>query len=289
MFRRVPFNLVFALLLLSAGLCAFVLPQPLTDRARGNLDLLLSPVAWPVWQATIRLAAPRGVLASTGTKEDRDADQSLAKIEELKTENASLKRQNEELNRINAERAVLPERDLCRAFRVMGGDAGTRRTLKLVGSSFNGLAAKMPVLCPQGLVGRIEIAGPGGASVILVTDLGFRVTGQFWRHRRIGQSEKYEWVQLNAPPIVAAGDGKDSLTVENLKIEEVKAAGLAVGDSVMLADRDWPEAVQRRRLGDIERIVPLQNERFARIMVRPTADLAGLKDVLVLVNTQRTP
>ena len=68
-------------------------------------------------------------------------------------------------------------------------------------------------------------------------------------------------------------------------MEQAKAAGLKPGDWVVVRDEDWPNVLQRYRVGRVEKVQQWsQGAGFAEIEVKPPADLMQLREVLVLVN-----
>src|SRR5439155_9085215 len=137
-------------------------------------------------------------------------------------------------------------RSLCTHFAATN-DSGTRDTLELAGSSLSGLKAGMPVIYDGGLAGRVDSTGAAGARVRLITDNKFTVLGRFVRFKQSGG--KLVPVPVNTATRTITGAGQGRLVIRNIKISDVKDAGLAVGDWVVLDDPDWPHAVHGMRLG----------------------------------------
>ena len=70
-----------------------------------------------------------------------------------------------------------------------------------------------------------------------------------------------------------------------LPMETAKTAGLTKGDWVVVRDEDWPNLLQRYRIGRVESVAQWSGGAgYADIQVKPAAELLQLREVLVLVN-----
>jgi len=271
------FNVVLIFLLGTGVLGAFVLPPGLSATLQGRADLLLMPVSRPVRAAALAVSDRLG-----GAEKPSGPARTRAELEEenkrLLTQVAALDAQLAAFQQRDAQRTALgPSGQYCESFAVSGGDAGGRASLSLAalpGSSTAHLEPGQPVLNGYGLVGRIA----NGVRVQLLTDVGFRVTASF------GRFAKDAFLKLDAPPIAVGGDGRGRLRISQLSVAQVKQYGLAQGDWVMLDDHEgWPMLLQGQKLGQIETIVPQPRKPlFADIVVRPSDDLAGLREVMVM-------
>ena len=281
--------------MLASGLSALVLPPSMLNGLRGQVDNLLIPVSLPArtlaaaasarWGASSKLAAPRDAQGRLRTVTDLQEQ-----VEHQQVTIANLTKQMQDLREQVNARAVLGDlAQDCRSIQVWGNDAGTRQTLSLSSSTMGGLAPGMPAICAQGLVGRIEFAGLGGARVRLITDAEFTLGAEFGRFEQNGDDpHDVKFVQIPMPRFTCTGNGRGRMVVANLRMTDVQQGAqnaLKVGDWMTLADPDdWPSKLQGYKLGKIEMIRPLfGHPLFAEIVVKPEVDLMKLKEVMVLV------
>lgn len=273
-----------------SALGAFVLPRGLTDLLRGKIDNLFIPISYPV-RGIAGAISSRFSAAPAAPKDAQGQPRRPADLQdEIEQKNviiANLSGQLDELRKRDAAQEALGElRKYCTPAQVWGGDAGVRQTLSLRGSTLDGLGNGMAVIYPRGLVGKIELAGVGAARVRLITDMNFAVAAEF---RRFEPSEKDasrgEFHRVDTPPFTCIGDGHGRMAITNLRMAEVKQAGLKEGDWVTLADHDgWPTILQALKLGQVESIQEQKHlPLFADILVKPDQDLMTLRDVMVVV------
>ena len=276
------FSLVFTGLILISAICAFIVPSGYSNVVRGRVDGLFAPVAWPVR----RIAQSVSWRLNPPGQEKREDDfpqapaAARAEIEQLRGEVASLTVQLAEMQRINNERNLIGDiRRYCTAFRVFGGDQGGRDMLMLKGSSGDGLATDMPVLCKSGIVGRVS----SGSQVRLITDKGFRVNAVIG-HEEKDVNGRFVFRILPTPTLLVEGRGGGSMAISSLSYEQAMTAKIREGDRVVLYDTDnWALAVNGRTLGRIERIDRLARATlFAEIVIRPETDLRQLQEVMVV-------
>ena len=182
-------------------------------------------------------------------------------------------------------------RKLCVTSTVVGtgGDTALRQSLLIAGGTLKKMQTGNFVLFGSagggGVAGTIARAQIGGSVVRLITDKNFKLRVGFARFvkREDGQ---LDFVMLNTPQGVAEGDGDGSLWIRGyVPLEQAKAADLKKGDWVVVRDEDWPNLLQRYRIGKVESVGTwATGPGYAEIQVKPSADLMQLKEVLVLVN-----
>ncbi len=279
------FNHGLLFLMFASLLASFVIPA---DKVSGKINRLFSPISSPVR----RLA--HGVYEKTNEppplpsekQDNRPADALRDEIQTLKFQLALKDQQiadlNRQLNEFNSIGKSLFER--CRIVKVSGGDAGNQQFLTLSTNVIDNFVTGMPVIYPHGLAGQIEVVGVGAARVRLVTDKGFHpVRGEFVRYMQ--DSGEFKHLPLTMKVIAGRGDGR--MEIQQCKRTELESADkkykLAVGDWVVLNDKDWPAPVQGIKLGEIESINDQKNPLFVSITIRPDADLMKLQEVMVMV------
>ena len=272
------FNHVFFFLMLSAFLCAFVLPDNFTDTARIHFAGVFNPLSYP----SRRIAeAIYHRLSPENTADPRSRQALIDENDRLRQEVVRLSANVEQLEKLEGERQRLGDlQSLCVHVPVAGGDSGGRDALLLSATSLGGLSSDEAVLYPGGLAGRLT-TGIGGARVRLITDYGVSLTGAFLRFVETANGLKP--MRINAPTPLVQGAGRGRLAVGGMKWTDFLQAGLQVGDWVILDDSAWPHAVQGVRLGRIVSASASRNAPgFADIRLAPQADLTRLASVWVL-------
>ena len=146
----------------------------------------------------------------------------------------------------------------------------------------------MPVLYGEGVVGRIDRVGPGGAQVQLVTDKEFQATARFFRLLPDGTPAE---VTTRQPMVRGAGKGR--MVIANVPLKETQGpppeqgeVGVMVGDWVVIDDPEWPLQGRKQRLGIVDSIEAQQGARlYALIRVKPMLNLGALDEVMVMNKT----
>jgi len=281
-----------------AGLCAFALPARISDRVRTNVQVLFVPISWPThkigtWLVN-RLAPDR--VHDDGAKDPnhpRNVRELVEENQDLRQRLLTLKDQLARAQQREAERATVGEvRALCKPFSVVGtsGDSAQREALFIAGTTRDGVMNGQPVVFGGigggGVAGRVASAELTSSRVQLITDRSFRVKVGF--ARTLAKPDgKSDFVVVATPQVLAEGDGQGHLFIRNLSIHDKDSASLEVGDSVILNDEDWPDMLQRYRLGRIVSIGQRPNgPLFAEIQVEPPTNLLNLREVLVMVRNQ---
>ncbi len=147
--------------------------------------------------------------------------------------------------------------------RVIGKDATNWfRTLLVGRGSADGLERNIPVVAPQGLVGRVVDVAPIVARVQLVTDSVSSVGALIQRTRVTG---------------IAAGDGGAALRLRYLPL----MADVAVGDRVVTSGMGgvFPKGIP---LGIVVAVERRSGALFQEAVLEPAADLSKLEEVTVL-------
>lgn len=274
-FRQVFFGLL-ALSLLSA----FALPVRVTQLSGAGAQTLLVPISRPSFQIA---NAVRAHFAS------RPADQiDTRETRQIVQENLALKQQIQQMSnqmaqleeRANERASLGGFQAWCDRFELAAADAELRDAITITGSGIGKVAVNDPVLSSGSLIsliGRVTRAGEFSAQVKLITDAGFAVTGHFVSYSTAGAQEHKD---LTA---IVTGHGGGALAIQNLPLEEVRAAGIQPGDWVVLSDETWPAKLQGVRIARIDSIEPLARQTlFADIRLAPEPYLEHLPDVWVM-------
>lgn len=281
--HQLRFNQVWWGLLGLATLSAFVISPAAGERVKGFTQNVFAPVARPVrvMGASVRehlVGAPQ--LDEGATPGHPRADQTVAaENRDLRLRVANLTAQVEALRQVARERELLGDANqFCSAVNVTGGDSGSREALLLQTTGADHIEVGMPVLFPGGIAGQISMAGAGGSRVRLITDPGFRVQGKFGRFLPDGGYIKFD----NLLPL-AEGVGRGQMVVRNLTARDVQTAGIQQGDWLVVADPDWPTALQGYKLGRVTDVTTQASSALmAEIHVRPAGDLMALREVMVM-------
>lgn len=296
----IRFKHVFNGLLLLSAMCAFVLPAGVSDAVRGNLTMLFVPVSWPTKTIANAIFGKTEKLRDEGApnpEKPRPDNELLAENVQLRTLVSNLSGRLVELEQDEALRQTVGKdvRALCVSTAVVGtgGDNTLRQSLLIAAGTMKKVQIGSFVLFGStgggGVAGVVSRAQLGGSVVRLVTDRGFKVRVGFARFTKRDGGEnggQVDFRMLNSPECIAEGDGDGSMWIRGyISMEQVKAANLKNGDWVVVRDEDWPNVLQRYRIGRVEKIQQWSNgPGFAEIQVKPPADLMQLKEVLVLVN-----
>ncbi|MDB5358158.1 MAG: Cell shape-determining protein MreC [Phycisphaerales bacterium] len=271
------FQHVFFGLMGMSAITAFAIPSRVVNGVQPGVEALFAPIARPIGGIS-RWAHDR---IAPEISPDLRASQDVKKENQaLRTEVANLTVRLHDLEEKESDRdKVGPLRGLCTPFSVIGPDTGTRESLNLQGSSFEGLHDGMLVIYSGGIAGVVQRAGAAGAHVQLITDPGFTVRAGFGRHLE----GAVDFVSIRAPQALVRGVGHGQMEILMMHTDEVKAAGLRVGDWAIADEQTWPHYLKGESLG---RIIYIGDRvgapGFARIVVEPPQSLLRLREVLVM-------
>jgi cell shape-determining protein MreC len=273
------FNHIFAGLMGLSVLSGFVLPSRSADEYHPQFQALLAPVAWPAARIGqwIRRRSP---LVADNRSDEAIRQQNL----DMQSQITWLTQQLETLEQLNHERIDMGEiGQYCAPTAVVGADSGSRQSLALRSSTAQGLHDGMCVLDGGWIIGQITRAGLAGAQVRLVTDVGSRERVTF-RAIVIDAAGRTQAVRRGKLVGVVEGQGEKPMVVQDLTGDEVKSAGVEVGDLVTLDEPDWPQIVQGLPLGRVTAIVPRADAPlYAQIRIEPPKNLLLLREVMVVV------
>src|SRR6267142_1868464 len=192
------------------------------------------------------------------------------------------------LRRLNDGRDLGGElRNFSRPFKVLSPDLAGRDSLNIHATTGDGVIVGMPVVCQQGLVGKISTVGNLGAQVRLITDIGSRISGQFGKFQlQPDGNTNFAPITTNEPLVEGRGHGLMAIT--NITMKEVADSKLLSGDWLVLNDRDmWPATVNGQRLGQIVSINKTSKSTLhAEIQLRPLVNLDTLREVMVVTGQQ---
>ena len=282
------FQHVFVGLMGVSALSAFVIPSGYSRRFEPSVQGLFAPVSRPAGS----LAAMISSRVSPPASDDRRAAQDLREENQrLRAELSRVQTQLDEMRRVHQELSKLGDaRKLCQLFKVVGADSGTRESIALGASSFDGVRDDQYVLYPFGLVGQVYRAGAGGSQVKLITDPSYRVQIAFRRLNAAGQM-----AEVGIPICLAQGTGSGSMVVREMNYIQIgltadfkpppgkENGALKVGDIAVVSDRDCPMAIQGEPIGTVVAINRRKDQRmFAEIVIKPNQPLKKLREVMVM-------
>ena len=149
-----------------------------------------------------------------------------------------------------------------------GSDHG--RLLYLDKGSNAGLAPDMPVITPDGIVGRIRSVDPNTSQVLEINDPTSAAGVLLEQTRTRG---------------IVRGDGVGHTEIVNLMPD----SRIKPGQTVLTSggDQIFPRGLP---VGQVERVVPdVDNAPLVDVILKPAANLGRLEEVLVVTNTSPTP
>lgn len=260
-------------------IAAFALPAQPTDQHDPQIAILFEPISWPASRIGQWLRRRTPVIADA-RPDDEIRRENLA----LKSELTLLTQDVERLEQLNNERIGMGKiGQYCAPVGVVGADSGSRQSLSLRGSTVLGLRSGMCVLFDGWIIGQINRAGVGGAQARLITDPSSRERVEF-RAIVVNRAGHPQAIRRGRLVGVAEGFGRNTMVIRELTGEDVKAAGIAVGDLVTLDEPDWPANVQGLPLGRVTAISPRPDAPlYAQIQVEPQVNLLRLREVMVVV------
>jgi cell shape-determining protein MreC len=287
-------NYLFYAMMALAFVAAFVLPHA-TLPGSGHLLGIFQPVARPAralaaWMDR-KIHAPV-VVDDVSPVTPRSPANVYEENHQLATALASLQMKFEQLSQLNADRQAVGDiRGLCKPATVIGADSSPlRETLTITVGGSTSAIVNRPVIrgnlsqspLPCDLIGRVVRAGLTGAQVRLVTDPGASLTARIGHYDRDEQG-KVKMTLVDQLHLLVTGAGGNEMAIR-LSMQQAQEAKIAVGDLVVLDDRDWPANIQGFAVGHVKKIRPQPNAPlFADIRVEPAGNLLRLTEVMVMV------
>jgi rod shape-determining protein MreC len=132
----------------------------------------------------------------------------------------------------------------------------------------HGVQRNMPVVSPEGLVGKVYRVLPHVSVVQLLQDPNCRVSAIVQRSRILGIVEWERGVQCLLRHIPVKGDIRVGDVVVTSGMGGIFPKGLIIGSVVTVADEGW--------------------ELFKQASIRPGVDVSHLEEVFVLIDEDRT-
>lgn len=278
--RRFQFNQIFGALFCLCLISAFVFPGA-GRQSWGNVQVLFKPVARPAGQLAVWLIGPRNGVARDARKDTDIRSENQA----LKVEIAQLEGQLQAVSQLAAERRQLGGLlNFCVSTPVIGGDSDDHDALDIQQTSPPMVTAGQAVVCAQGLVGRVQSAGAGGAKVLLITDKSSRPVSVDFGRMVLQANGGYLFQRLIADHTPLNGRGNNELVAkEGLSLSEAKNAGLQPGDWAVLDDDDFPMQLAGMCVGQVSSVErSLTGPLYVDVVVRPIRNLSTLQEVLVM-------
>jgi rod shape-determining protein MreC len=216
--------------------------------------------------------------SSAGVSSFRNVWNHYIRLRHVEAENASLKRELDEVKVQFQERRALADRarglqellqlrdrsnlQTTAAEIIASSPSPDFRTLTIDKGTLYGLQPDMAVIAPGGVVGRVVIPTPRSAKVQLLSDRNAAVGALIERSRAQG---------------VAMGGGDQHLRLEYVS----EAADVVVGDLVVTSGIDgiFPKGFT---IGSVD-VVEKSGPSYKRITIKPAVDFSSLEAVLVVL------
>jgi rod shape-determining protein MreC len=197
-----------------------------------------------------------------GTKQDND--ELRRQVERLKLENTGLRSTLARFGR--EERLIAYQQEMISQTvlaQVIGRGANSNSKEIFISTGLDdGVTAGMPVMTPDGIVGKVQASYPGAALVMLITDPEAGVGVLMARSRAGG---------------ILKGTGRAQCRVEYVSHE----VDVAMGETVFTSgnDRVFPKGL---RIGEVVKLD--RGTDFQEIQIKPFAALDRLEEVLVITS-----
>jgi rod shape-determining protein MreC len=241
--------------------------------ALGVLGRAAHTIISPIERGVASVARPIGdwwhgvVDAGHLKRENQKLHDEVAQLRGGRLDAAQAIDENEKLKRLLAL-PILSEVPR-RAARIVGRDPGNfDSTLTIDRGSEQGIAVGMPVIAPEGLVGKVIEVWHGGAKIRVVTDPAFAVGVQTPAH---------------AGGNATTGSALGSVGSHELVVDDFDArAKVLVGDRIVTSplSTDIPPDI---RVGVVSRVDVEPGGQGMHARIKPYVDLGGLQYVVVLL------
>jgi len=163
----------------------------------------------------------------------------------------------------NTEEPLLPAR-------VIGWDSsGLFKSIIIDKGQSDGLKINMPVVNPEGVVGRVVSVSPNYAQVLLITDQNSAIDGLVQRSRGRGMLK---------------GRGSSECYFDYV----IKTCDIKAGDIIITSGlgRMFPKGLY---LGIVGKINDFPNKLFKDVRVAPAVDFSKLEEVLIILRSGFVP
>jgi rod shape-determining protein MreC len=204
------------------------------------------------------------------------------RVDRLEAENAELRREQTEVGTLQVENTeyerLLGIEDAA-AVELMGAavvaesPSNFEWAVVINRGSDDGVARDMPVVAPEGLVGRVVEVYPSSATVMLIIDPDSRVTARLATSRETG---------------LVAGQRENPLRFDLIDAETEIVPGELVETSGYQIQAGfeglYPPGIQ---IGQVERIEPGADGIDLSVLVRPNVDFSRLDRVAVVTGVER--
>lgn len=186
----------------------------------------------------------------------------LTKMEVLKNEMAEMKMENTRLLNLLETKSRTGIKMMM--AKIIGYDSTNWNQMVSIDKGSNdGVKRAMPVVCHGGLVGKIESVSPNSSKVLLITDIRNAVDAVVQESRAKG---------------VVFGTNRGICGMKYVSLDEKIEKGFHVISSGM--GGIYPKGLL---LGFVEKVEKKKVGLFHEVSVKPSADLAHLEEVLIIV------
>ena len=258
------------ILLLAIVLCLISLHLSISGSSQKEdgrlIDGLLSAVAYPfqkIFSGTYNGVSSvwNNYIYLIGLKETNDEQKDI--ILKLVEENNTLRESLHENQRLKDLLSLKEESSFeTVAARVMTYNIGAwTKTIKINRGERDGIADDMPLISPEGMVGRIIKTSKRSAEALLITD---------------PRSSIDVMLQRTRVRAVAEGDGSGGLTLKYIRdLEDIR-----VGDEVVTAGLS---GIFPRKLpvGVVTKVEAGDDNFFQRVFIKPHTEILKLEEVLI--------
>ncbi len=232
--------------------------------ARRGVQTVLAPVGHAGYALTTPVRAVGSWVRDLSVSRS-DLEALRQQNEEMRARLAALEEARQENERLRELVGFVEAREIeALGARVIGRPATLwEGVITIDRGTEEGVAVGMPVLAAQGLIGQIVEAGPHSSRVRLITDQRSGVGAMLQATRAEG---------------VVNGSLGGDLTLDYVSRETT----VTVGDVVLTSGMGgvYPKGLL---IGEVSDVQLNDADLFPRIQVRPSAALAGLEEVVVLV------
>lgn len=277
------FNHVFSALMLAAALAAFVVPPRVSAPAQAHLQVLFVPVARPIYALsgwTHDRVVKDPIRDDGSPSAPRDVREIVRENNELREQLLTITRELEHLKELDADRSKLGDlRARCVVVQVSGFDSGQAESILLANGTKDGLRQDQPVLCPNGVLGKLNNVGIASARVRMITDKGNRVKVSFVRFEK-DEKGQTKMTNVSYPDCIAIGQGGGRMLITHQHLNEIEKI-VQPNDWAVLHDPDWSGLAYR--VGCVSAVQPQPGAvGFGQVEIESLVDAKSLREVMVL-------